>query len=209
MSQSHVQTVRAASIRVALATTAVVAAVYLAIAASVAAISTQNLTSQIDAGLRDTLSHISRGPAGPGGPGGGVGGGSGGDEGFRPPEKGPYTAPAIVWTIQPTGAVYSSDATAVLPAAYYGVSSPVTVTIGNDTVRLAGGTAPDGDHVVVAQTMAAVGQAQSTIILLEILQHSVNRPPREAKGCHRVLKLLGAQPIPAHQVLSGNMHARD
>jgi two-component system, OmpR family, sensor histidine kinase CiaH len=164
MSQSHVQTVRAASIRVALATTAVVAAVYLAIAAAVVAITTQNLTSQIDASLRDTLAHISRGPGGPSGPGG-----SGGEGGFRPPDKGPFNTPAIVWTIQPDGTVFSSDATAVLPAAYYGATSPVTVGIGDATVRIAGGTAPDGDHVVVGQTLDAVGQAQSTIVLAELL----------------------------------------
>ena len=67
MTAAGVQTVRSASIRTALAATAVVAIVYLAIAASVVAITTQNLTGQVDSRLVDAFSHITKGP-GPGGP---------------------------------------------------------------------------------------------------------------------------------------------
>ena len=156
--------VHTVSIRVALMATAVVGVVYLAIAGGVIAITTQNLTSQIDSRLSDTLSHITREPGPPGGTNP-----SPGDGGFRPPDRGPFTAPYIVWTIGQNGTVYSSDATAVLPAQYYTATSPATVTIGDTTVRIQGMDAPDGSHVVIGQTMEVVAQAQSTIILAELL----------------------------------------
>jgi len=162
-SRGH-QSVRTVSIRVALVATAVVAIVYLAIAAGVVAITTQNLTAQIDARLSDTLSLASREPRPPGGANPAPGAG-----GFRPPDRGPFTAPFIVWTIAPDGTVFSSDTTAVLPATSYAATSPATITIADTAVRIQGMDAPDGSHVVIGQTMEAVAQAQSTIILAELL----------------------------------------
>jgi signal transduction histidine kinase len=156
-------TVRSASIRVALAATGVVAVAYLLVAIAVVVITSQNLTGQIDASLRDTLAHVFQGPGGPNG-GGGAGGGP-----YHPPTRDePFNAPFIVWTIQAGGDVMSTDSSAVLPTAYYGVTSPVTVTIGGTTVRIAGQDTPDGDHVVVGQTMDSVSQAVSTYIVAEI-----------------------------------------
>ncbi len=165
MTSAGLQNVRTASIRVALATTAVVAVAYLLIAFAVVAITTQNLTAQIDARLADTLAHTSRGG---GGPGGGPGGGGGG--GFQPPDRGtPFNAPYIVWTIQTDGTVMTSNPLAVLPAEYYTVTTPTTISIGDDSVRIMGMTTADGDQVVIGQTMAPVSQAQQTIILAELL----------------------------------------
>lgn len=158
------QLVHSASIRVALAATAVVAVVYLAIAAGVVAITTQNLTSQLDARMADSLSRVSREPQPPSGSGPGSGRG-----GFRPPDRGPFNAPFIVWTIRPDGTVFASNETAVLPSIHHAVTAPVTISIGGTTVRIEGADSPDGDHVVIGQTMESVGQAQSTIILAELL----------------------------------------
>jgi len=157
-------TVRNASIRVALAATGVVAVAYLLVAIAVVVITSQNLTGRIDASLRDTLAHVFQGPGGPNGGGGGAGGGP-----YRPPTRdAPFNAPFIVWTIQANGEVASTDSSAVLPEADYGATSPMTVTIGGTTVRIAGQDTPDGDHVVVGQTMDSVSQAVSTYIVAEI-----------------------------------------
>jgi two-component system sensor histidine kinase CiaH len=166
------QMIRSASIRVALATTAVVAIAYLAIAAGVVAIATQNLTAQVDARLSDTLNHMSREPDS-GGPGSGGGAGNGGAGGgaYRPPERDPFNAPFIVWTIRADGTVLSSSTTTVLPPGDYSVTAPVTITISGiqHPVRIQGMTTPDGDHVVVGQTMQSVSESQSTIIVAELL----------------------------------------
>ena len=57
----------------------------------------------------------------------------------------------------------------MLPAAYYSVYAPTTVTINDTTARIMGADMTDGSHVVVGQTMEAVAEAQATIILAEIL----------------------------------------
>lgn len=158
------QLVHSTSFRVALAATAVVAVVYLAIAAGVVAITTQNLASQLDARMADSLSRVSRGPLPPSGSGGVSGRG-----GFRPPDRGPFNAPFIVWTIRPDGTVFASNETAVLPSIHHAVTAPVTIGIGDTAVRIQGVDSPDGDHIVIGQTMESVGQAQSTIILAELL----------------------------------------
>ncbi len=163
MTSAGRQLVHSTSIRVALAATAVVAVAYLAIAAGVVAITTQNLTSQLDDRLADSLSRVSRGPQPPNQGGGAPGGG------FRPPDRGPFNAPFIVWTIRPDGTVLASNASAILPPAHRAVTAPATISIDGTFVRIQGANAPDGDHIVIGQTMESVGQAQSTIILAELL----------------------------------------
>jgi signal transduction histidine kinase len=153
------QQVRRASIRVALAATTVVAVAYLAVAVAVVVLVTRNLTAQIDGNLANALAQITRGNVGPP-PGGG---------GFAaPPPKVPFGAPVIVWTRQPNGTVMGSRSDAMLPAAYSTVGGPVTIQIGNASVRIEG--APAGDrYVVVGQSTEAVSQAQGTVIVAEIV----------------------------------------
>jgi len=151
--------VRRTSIRVALAATSIVGIAYLAVALAVVLLATRNLTAQIDENLSSTLAQISRGDVGRP-PGGG---------GFdAPAPRVPFGAPVIVWTQHPDGSVTCNRPDAVLPAAYYGVRGPVTVAIGNASVRLEG--APAGDtFVVVGQTTESVSQAQGNLILSELV----------------------------------------
>ncbi len=159
----HVPGVRAASIRVALMATAVVAVAYLVICVAVFAIVTTNLTGQIDARLTDTISRLTGGP----------GGGSGGHGGFEPGPRpdAPFGAPIIVWTVFPDGTIFSSEADAVLPTAYWSTVGPTTVNITTSSatfpVRVVG-TPVGNAWVVVGQTMDAVSQAQATLLIAEL-----------------------------------------
>ncbi len=158
MTAGPLQQVRRASIRVAFAATMVVVVAYLAVAVAVVVLVTRNLTVQIDGNLSNALAQITRGNVGPP-PGGG---------GFdAPPPKVPFGPPVIVWTRQPDGSVMGSRSDATLPAAYSTVGGPVTIQIGNASVRIEG--APAGDrYVVVGQSTEAVSQAQGTVIVAEI-----------------------------------------
>jgi signal transduction histidine kinase len=146
-------------VRVALAATAVVAVAYLAVALAVVVLVTRNLTAQIDANLSNALAQITHGVVGPPPNGGGF---------DAPPPKIPFGAPIIVWTRQPDGSVLGNRSDAILPAAYYDVRDPVTIPIGNASVRIEG--APAGSqYVVVGQTMESVSQAQGTVIVAELI----------------------------------------
>jgi len=90
---------------------------------------TRNLTAQIDANLSNALAQITHGNVGPPPSGGGF---------DAPPPKIPFGAPVIVWTRQPDGRVLASRSDATLPAAYYDVRDPVTIPIGNASVRIEG-----------------------------------------------------------------------
>ena len=158
------QEVRRQSIRVALTATSIVAIVYFIVAVAVVAIVGRNLTAQIDASLSDALHRSLSQPF----PGGGGGGGGGGGY-FEPPDSNrPGGLPFLTWTIQPNGTVYAPPSNPTLPAAYATVTDPQTATIGGIDMRIAGAAAGD-DHVVVAQNLDSVSQAQSTLILAEML----------------------------------------
>lgn len=148
------QTVRHLSIRVALAATGLVALVYLAVAVGVLGIVTRNLTDQLDRRLSDSLDFQGRGP-GPGGP----------------DEQGPghpFGTPIISWAISDEGTVTPGTTGVSLPASLEHVSGPETATIGGVQVRLMGRQV--GDHyVVVGQTLESVTQAQSTLLIAELL----------------------------------------
>lgn len=149
---------RRVSIRVALAATAVVAIAYLIIAVSVFVIVTSDLTDQIDRRVADALNRIATQPGLP--PGGG---------GFQPPEVGPRFGPTLlVWTILPDGTALSIPAETQLPAEYRDVTTPRTVSIEGLEIRVQGRDTASG-RVVVGQTMGSVAQAQSTLILAEIV----------------------------------------
>jgi two-component system, OmpR family, sensor histidine kinase CiaH len=157
------QEVRRQSIRVALTAAGIVAIVYFVVAVAVVAIVGRNLTAQIDASLGDAL-HRSLSQPFPGGGGDGGGGGY-----FEPPDSSrPGGLPFLIWTVQANGTVYAPAPNPSLPAAYATVTSPQTATIGGIDMRIAGAAAGD-DHIVVAQNLDSVSQAQSTLILAELL----------------------------------------
>ena len=151
------QEVRRQSIRVALAATAVVAIVYFAVSVAVVAIVDRNLTAQIDGQLTDALRRSLSQPF----PGGGGH--------YAPPDSGrPGGLPFLTWTVQPNGTVFAPDSNPTLPAAYLTATSPQTASIGGIDMRIAGAPAGD-DYVIVGQNLDSVAQAQSTLILAELL----------------------------------------
>ena len=159
MTARPLQQVRRASVRVALAATAFVAVAYLAVALGVVLLVTRNFTAQIDENLSSTLAQITRGNVGQP-PGGG---------GFEaPPPKVPFGAPVIVWTRHPDGSTTSNRSDATLPSEYLNARGPLTIAIGTASVRIEGTQAGD-QYVVVGQTTEAVSQAQSNVILAEIV----------------------------------------
>jgi two-component system, OmpR family, sensor histidine kinase CiaH len=156
VSGSALLDVRTSSIRVALTATALVGAVYLAIAAAVVLIVTGSLTAQVDARLTDALARI--GPDAPAPP-----------RGFDAPEpRRPFGPVTIVWTVQADGTVVSNTASAVLPDAYRAVVGPVTISTQNAELRVRG-TARGNTYIVVGETMDPVMQAQDTIVVAELI----------------------------------------
>lgn len=149
--------VRSTSIRVALATTAIVGAAYLVVCAVIVGLVTVNLTRQVDTRLVDALARIENGPR----PNGG--------RAFDAPAGGrPFGPLLLVWTIEPDGTVLSNTANAALPAIAATASSPTTVAVNGIDVRIAGVEMPIG-HVIVGQSLEPVAQAQSTVMTAELL----------------------------------------
>ncbi len=157
MTAGRPQEVRRQSIRVAMTATAIVAVVYFAVAVAVVAIVDRNLTAQIDSQLAAGLQRSLNQPF----PGGGGH--------FEPPDSSrPGGLPFLSWTILPGGTVLAAPSNPSLPAAYIGVTSPQTATIEGVEMRIAGASAGD-DHVIVAQNLDSVTQAQSNLIVAELL----------------------------------------
>jgi two-component system, OmpR family, sensor histidine kinase CiaH len=151
--------VRAASMRVALVTTAIVAVVYVAIAAVVVLIAERNLTGDIDSRLTASLQRISAEPFRVRVPPGG----------FRDLPGTPRFGPVLLlWSVHADGSVSSIAGNATLPTALRGVSSPQTASLGGTDVRLAGTTVA-GSHLVVGQTMESVAQARNTVLRAELI----------------------------------------
>jgi two-component system, OmpR family, sensor histidine kinase CiaH len=154
MSLADVPGVRRQSIRVALAATGVVAAVYLVIGISVIAYVTRDLTGQIDSRLTASFGRLppdgGRPPESPFDPG-------------RDPGR-PFGAPLLVWTVESNGTVLAQASTPDLPAGLHGVTGPVTATIAGTEVRIVGLQVGD-DHVVVAQATDALTDAQRTLVV--------------------------------------------
>lgn len=148
---------RASSIRVALATTAIVAVAYLVIGIAVVAIVSAGLTREIDLRLAATLDSLVRQPPPP-------------DHGYGPPhgDRPDHGPTLLVWTVRSDGTVAASETGADLPAGYREVSQPTTVAIGDDQVRIQGARTESG-YVVVGQTTSAVSQARTSLILAEIV----------------------------------------
>jgi two-component system sensor histidine kinase CiaH len=149
--------VRRTSIRVALATTGVVGAAYLAVAIAVVAIVTGNLTAQVDARLADNLRHVPREPF------------AGDEDHFEPPPPDrPYGPVLLVWTVKRDDTIIPGENSPSLPASLFRVTGPETVTLNGVELRVQGAPAGD-DYVVVAQTMQSVSEARSTVILAELV----------------------------------------
>lgn len=156
VSANPLHRVHIASARVALVAAAIVATVYLVVAGAVAITVERNLTAQVDdrlgAALRRIATEHLRFEGG----------------GFAEPLIGPrFGAPLLVWTIYPDGTI-ATNANADLPAADRTVRGPQTISIGGTDVRVEG-AAIDGTYVVVGQSMASVGSARSTIMVVEVV----------------------------------------
>jgi signal transduction histidine kinase len=143
------------SIRVALVATGLVAIAYLVVAVAVVAIVTRNLTAQIDGRLSDSLLR----PSGPG-PAPGH---------YEPPKPDRLGGPTFVlWTVTDDGVVSTQDANPALPDEYRHVTGPVTATINGSELRLMGADRGN-EYVVIGQSLQPVSEAQSTVILAELL----------------------------------------
>jgi signal transduction histidine kinase len=148
------------SARVALISTAIVALVYLVIAAGVVLIVQRNLTTRIDSLLQQSLVLIASGPQMPAG-------------GFRPPAGGPpggdqFGPPLIVWTVLKDGSVTSSDTSASLPVQDRHVQGPETISVAGSLVRVEGRTLGD-DYVIAGMSMSGVQDATRQFVLAEAI----------------------------------------
>jgi signal transduction histidine kinase len=150
--------VRAASIRVALGATAVVAVIYLAVAAGAFVLVTNSLTNQLDDRLARDLARITESPGGPA-PGGGF---------EAPPPDRPFGPTQIVWTVLPDGTVISNTTGADLPADATAVTSPETITVGGEEIRVTGTTVGQ-NHVIVGQRTAELVTTQQTLLVAELI----------------------------------------
>jgi len=148
--------VRATSIRVALAATGVVALVYLAVSIAVVVIVQRNLTDQIDG--RITSSFVRLPHDGP----------EHGSPYDAPPPDRLGGAPLLLWQVESDGTVLTDASNPGLPADYATVVGPTTATIDGVELRLAGRQVGD-DWIVVGQSLEPVAEVRSTVILAELL----------------------------------------
>ena len=156
----HVPGVGAASIRVALAATAVVGAAYLLVAVAVVLIVTRNLTSQLDADLqshasphRDASQIIRAGPA----------------AGSSRPHRPPRTDRVITWTIHADGTRQFQQPDA-RPAG--GIPARRRIRRRSRSARISvriAGTAVRDEYVVVARRVGSVDKTQYNLVLAELL----------------------------------------
>jgi signal transduction histidine kinase len=154
---ARLHSVRRLSLRVALAATAIVAAVYVAVSAVVLFIADRNLTAEVDGRLTAALSRVSNEPfrlhAQP----------------FRDLPGGPRFGPILlIWQVLPDGVVSSPNTTAALPQDALSTTSPRTISVGGTDVRVAGAVV-NGSRVVVGQTMDSVAQARATVLRAELI----------------------------------------
>ena len=148
--------VRRTSIRVALAATAVVGLVYLAVAVAVVLIVQRNLTDQIDQRITSSFGRLGHDGPPPGGQ-------------YEPPTPDRFAGqPFVQWQIDESGTVYTQAANPDLPVEYRTVSTPVTATIDGIELRLAGQPRGD-DWVVIGQSLEPVTETRSTVVLAELL----------------------------------------
>jgi two-component system sensor histidine kinase CiaH len=141
------------SLRVAFATTAIVAVMYLVAAGAVFAIQTKNLNDQIDYRLADYVHHGGRGPGG---------------NSFQPGDPDNQFDPIYYWLIDDDGTVVLTNSNvSTLPAEYQQVAGRADGTISDTPVRLFGQRITDG-YVLVAQSTESVSNAQSQLLWAEL-----------------------------------------
>jgi two-component system sensor histidine kinase CiaH len=145
--------------RVALATTGIVAGIYVLIAVAVVLIVTHNLTANIDNRLSGYLSAMAadRNQVGRGYPG--------------PPGQPKFDAPVLWWMYHPDGNYADSSVDAAnipLPVSATSIKEPETMTVSGTSLRLMGGSVGD-DWAVVGLTMTSVDQARTNLIQAELL----------------------------------------
>jgi signal transduction histidine kinase len=144
------------AIRVAIRATLLVAAAYIVVSAAVAAYAAGSLTSQVDGELNRTLAHFQQAPFVPDGPMG------------PPPEERALGPVRALWYVASDGTIQTDRDDLALPEAYRHATSPTTVVIGGQEVRIAGSDLGTG-HLVVGESLAPVNAARATIIYGEIL----------------------------------------
>jgi signal transduction histidine kinase len=157
MTTAALPSVRAASIRVALAATAVVAAAYLAVCVGVLAIVQRNLTDQIDQRITGSFVRLDDDH-----------GGHDDNPYQAPPPERFGGAPVVVWAVDSSGQVHTDASNPALPAQYRRVAAPVTATINGVDLRLAGRQVGD-DWVVIGQSLEAVTETRQNVIVAELL----------------------------------------
>lgn len=144
------------TVRVAMAASAIVGAAFVLIAVVVVIFVTNNLTAGVDDRLNRALAPVPN-QAGPDQPFGQQG----------TPDR-PFGPPVLMWRISPTGSITSLNTSNIdLPAAYWHVVGPATVSVGGVDVRIEGASRGD-DYVVVGLTMEDVSQTESTLIVAEL-----------------------------------------
>jgi two-component system, OmpR family, sensor histidine kinase CiaH len=150
-----------ASLRVALATTAVVAVLYLVLAGAVYAIVSNNLTSQVDDRLQGALTATSQRLAGI----------PDARDVHGPPGDREFDAPLLGWLVGPGGRVVANIGGATLPASARSITSPQTVSVGAIDVRIAGmAVGPNGgSQLLVGQSLDPVKRAQATLLRAEVI----------------------------------------
>lgn len=146
------QDVRRASIRVALGTTAAVAAAYIVVAVAVILIVSTNLTRQVDDRLTAALNAPQPG---------------GSQEPPEDPHDRPFGPPVLAWLIRDDGTQLTS-VNATLPTDAVDVTEAQTITINGTQVRVAG-KAVSGGRVVVGQDMTDVARTQTNLVLAELI----------------------------------------
>jgi len=156
----RVDLVRAGAQRVALATTGIVAGLYVLIAVAVLLIVSHNLTSNIDGTLSKWLASMAAQRATV-------------TRGFPGPPGQPHFAEAAVlwWMYHPDGNFSDSSTEAqsiLLPVPATSIKNPQTITVSSIDFRVMGGHVGD-DWAVVGQSMSSVDQARSNLIFAEIL----------------------------------------
>ncbi|MDQ6857219.1 MAG: HAMP domain-containing histidine kinase, partial [Candidatus Dormibacteraeota bacterium] len=166
---SPMRDVRSVALRVALTATAMVAVLYLLIAAAVVMIVNRNLVSDVDTRLQTRLNlyvaQFSGQP--PMQPGLGISG---------PPQR-TLQEPLLTWVVYPTGGlstfVDNVDGTyrprGALPDSARSITSPTTFALSDGTEMRGDGVAIDGGHIIVGQSVANVVATQHNILTAEVI----------------------------------------
>jgi signal transduction histidine kinase len=149
------------TIRVAMTAAAIVGVAYLAIAIVVAAVVSNNLTSEVDHHLAQALNSVA--DVAPAAPDGGQPG-----PGFDPARLDPRGPSLLLWKVGPTGSPQPQGINPLtLPAQYAGVTSSTTVSIDGASYRIAGQTTAQGTFIF-GQSLDGVSSTEGTLVAAEL-----------------------------------------